>query len=146
MGGGRVLTQNARMLPKTVQILLFSATFPDKVMAYARKYAPNSNEIKLRHQELTVKGISQMYMDCPDETKKYDVLCKLYGLMTIGSSVIFVRVGFRSVLAFFPRCFPPEAHVLTRIGSRPARAPTRSSGAWRRTDTRSRLSTVRSRA
>ncbi|KAJ4306218.1 RNA helicase required for poly(A+) mRNA export [Collariella sp. IMI 366227] len=79
------------MLPKTIQILLFSATFPDKVMNYARKYAPNSNEIKLRHQELTVKGISQMYMDCPDETKKYEVLCKLYGLMTIGSSVIFVK-------------------------------------------------------
>lgn len=81
-----------RLLPKTVQILLFSATFPDKVMNFARKYAVNSNEIKLRHQELTVKGISQMYMDCPDETKKYDVLCSLYGLMTIGSSVIFVRV------------------------------------------------------
>ncbi|KAG7288660.1 RNA helicase required for poly(A+) mRNA export [Staphylotrichum longicolle] len=79
------------MLPKTIQILLFSATFPDKVMNYARKYAPNSNEIKLRHQELTVKGISQMYMDCPDESKKYDILCKLYGLMTIGSSVIFVK-------------------------------------------------------
>lgn len=79
------------MLPKTIQILLFSATFPDKVMNFARKYAPNSNEIKLRHQELTVKGISQMYMDCPDESQKYDVLCKLYGLMTIGSSVIFVK-------------------------------------------------------
>ncbi|KAK4141299.1 P-loop containing nucleoside triphosphate hydrolase protein [Dichotomopilus funicola] len=79
------------LLPKTVQILLFSATFPDKVMNFARKYAGNANEIKLRHQELTVKGISQMYMDCPDETKKYDVLCSLYGLMTIGSSVIFVR-------------------------------------------------------
>ncbi|GAB1313989.1 RNA helicase required for poly(A+) mRNA export [Madurella fahalii] len=79
------------MLPKTIQILLFSATFPDKVMTYARKFAPNANEIKLRHQELTVKGISQMYMDCPDETKKYDILCKLYGLMTIGSSVIFVK-------------------------------------------------------
>ncbi|KAK4104095.1 DEAD-domain-containing protein [Parathielavia hyrcaniae] len=79
------------LLPKTIQILLFSATFPDKVMNYARKFAPNSNEIKLRHQELTVKGISQMYMDCPTEADKYDVLCKLYGLMTIGSSVIFVR-------------------------------------------------------
>ncbi|KAK4122375.1 DEAD-domain-containing protein [Parathielavia appendiculata] len=79
------------MLPRTIQILLFSATFPDKVMSYARKFAPNANEIKLRHQELTVKGISQMYMDCPTEADKYDVLCKLYGLMTIGSSVIFVR-------------------------------------------------------
>ncbi|KAL2148735.1 hypothetical protein VTH82DRAFT_1882 [Thermothelomyces myriococcoides] len=79
------------LIPRTVQILLFSATFPDKVMNFARKYAPNANEIKLRHQELTVKGISQMYMDCPDESKKYDILCKLYGLMTIGSSVIFVK-------------------------------------------------------
>lgn len=87
----RVLTE-ARMLPKTTQILLFSATFPDNVMKFARDYAPNANEIKLQHQELTVKGISQMYMDCPDESKKYDILCKLYGLMTIGSSVIFVKV------------------------------------------------------
>ncbi|SPQ22087.1 1f096a19-f267-440a-b2a3-019c21abfb58 [Thermothielavioides terrestris] len=79
------------MLPKNIQTLLFSATFPDKVMNYARKFAPNANEIKLRHQDLTVKGISQMYMDCPDESKKYDILCKLYGLMTIGSSVIFVK-------------------------------------------------------
>ncbi|KAL2020922.1 hypothetical protein VTK56DRAFT_7809 [Thermocarpiscus australiensis] len=79
------------MLPRTIQILLFSATFPEKVMSYAKKFAPNANEIKLRHQELTVQGISQMYMDCPDETQKYDILCKLYGLMTIGSSVIFVR-------------------------------------------------------
>ncbi|KAL2115822.1 hypothetical protein VTJ04DRAFT_10077 [Mycothermus thermophilus] len=79
------------LLPRNIQVLLFSATFPDKVMNYARKFAPNANEIKLRHQELTVKGISQMYMDCPDESQKYDILCKLYGLMTIGSSVIFVK-------------------------------------------------------
>lgn len=82
-----------RLIPKTTQILLFSATFPDKVMTFAQKYAPDANQMKLRHQELTVKGISQMYMDCPDEHKKYDILCKLYGLMTIGSSVIFVKVS-----------------------------------------------------
>ncbi|KAK3945988.1 P-loop containing nucleoside triphosphate hydrolase protein [Diplogelasinospora grovesii] len=79
------------LLPKDIQILLFSATFPDKVMTYAERYAPKANQMKLRQQDLTVKGISQMYMDCPNEKAKYDVLCKLYGLMTIGSSVIFVR-------------------------------------------------------
>jgi ATP-dependent RNA helicase DDX19/DBP5 len=84
------------MLPKTIQILLFSATFPEKVMTYAERFAPNAHQMKLRQQELTVKGISQMYMDCPDEEIKYDVLCKLYGLMTIGSSVIFVRVCLTS--------------------------------------------------
>ena len=62
-------------------------------MTYARRFAPSANEMKLRQQDLTVKGISQMYMDCPDESKKYDILCQLYGLMTIGSSVIFVRVS-----------------------------------------------------
>ncbi|TQV91161.1 hypothetical protein V2A60_009352 [Cordyceps javanica] len=79
------------MLPKTIQTLLFSATFPDKVNSYAGKFAPNAHTLKLQRSELTVKGISQMFIDCPDDNTKYDVLCKLYGLMTIGQSVIFVK-------------------------------------------------------
>jgi len=81
------------MLPPTVQTLLFSATFPDKVMGFAQKFAPKANEIKLKQNELTVQGISQMYMDCPGDQAKYDILVKLYGLMTIGSSVIFVKAS-----------------------------------------------------
>lgn len=82
-----------RKLPKSIQVLLFSATFPEKVMRYAEKFASNANQMRLRQQELTIKGISQMYMDCPSESDKYEILCKLYGLMTIGSSVIFVKVS-----------------------------------------------------
>jgi ATP-dependent RNA helicase DDX19/DBP5 len=80
------------MLPKEIQVLLFSATFPDKVNAYAAKFAPNAHSIKLQKSELTVKGISQMYIDCPNNDEKYKILCQLYGLMTIGQSVIFVKV------------------------------------------------------
>jgi ATP-dependent RNA helicase DDX19/DBP5 len=72
---------------------LFSATFPDKVVKYADKFAPNANQITLRHEELTVEGIKQLYLDCPTETDKFDALVRLYGLMTIGSSIIFVKVG-----------------------------------------------------
>ncbi|KAI1418521.1 DEAD-domain-containing protein [Hypoxylon sp. FL1857] len=90
-GLGDQCTRVKNLLPKTIQILLFSATFPDKVMKYATQFAPNANMIKLKVQELTVKGISQMYMDCPSESDKYDILCKLYGLMNIGSSIIFVK-------------------------------------------------------
>ncbi|KFY74363.1 hypothetical protein V499_05625 [Pseudogymnoascus sp. VKM F-103] len=79
------------LLPNLTQILLFSATFPEEVMQYARKFSPKANEIKLKHEELTVAGISQMFMDCPSEDGKYDILVKLYGLMTIGSSIIFVK-------------------------------------------------------
>lgn len=86
------------MLPKSIQILLFSATFPDKVGSYAQKFAPNAHSLKLQRNELTVKGISQMFIDCADDNIKYDVLCKLYGLMTIGQSVIFVKVCCQRIL------------------------------------------------
>ncbi|RDA85807.1 hypothetical protein CP532_5774 [Ophiocordyceps camponoti-leonardi (nom. inval.)] len=79
------------LLPKQIQILLFSATFPDKVNSYAAKFAPNAHTLKLQRSELTVKGISQMFIDCPDNNTRYEILCKLYGLMTIGQSVIFVK-------------------------------------------------------
>ena len=88
-----VLIPHERMLRKdTIQIVLFSATFPDKVVDYAQKFAPQANQITLRHDELTVEGIKQLYMDCASEQDKYEVLVKLYGLMTIGSSIIFVKV------------------------------------------------------
>lgn len=80
-------------LPRNIQILLFSATFPDKVMGFAEKFAQGADQIRLKHTELTVAGISQMYIDCDNDIQKYEILVKLYGLMTIGSSVIFVRVS-----------------------------------------------------
>jgi ATP-dependent RNA helicase DDX19/DBP5 len=92
------LTHGCSVLPKSIQILLFSATFPDKVLVYADKFAPDATKLTLKQQELTVKGISQMYMDCPSEADKYDILCKLYGLMNVGSSIIFVKVSCPSVL------------------------------------------------
>ncbi|KAL8699795.1 MAG: hypothetical protein Q9224_001263 [Gallowayella concinna] len=80
-----------KMLPPNIQVVLFSATFPDVVVQYAEKFAPNSNQITLKHEELTVEGIKQLYLDCQSEHAKYDNLVKLYGLMTIGSSIIFVK-------------------------------------------------------
>lgn len=82
----------ARLLPPTLQIVLFSATFPDNVTRYASNFAPGANQITLKHEELTVEGIKQLYLDCNSEADKYDVLVRLYGLMTIGSSIIFVKV------------------------------------------------------
>lgn len=79
-------------MPKVDQILLFSATFPEEVITYAQQFSPNANEIKLKRDELTISGIKQMYMDCPSDEGKYDCLAMLYGLMTIGSSIIFVKV------------------------------------------------------
>ncbi|KAI9803057.1 MAG: RNA helicase required for poly(A+) mRNA export [Piccolia ochrophora] len=88
--GDQCLRVKATM-PKSAQIVLFSATFPSAVLNFASKFAPNANQITLKHEELTVEGIKQLYMDCDSEKAKYEVLVKLYGLMTIGSSIIFVK-------------------------------------------------------
>ncbi|KAJ6520906.1 P-loop containing nucleoside triphosphate hydrolase protein [Mycena vulgaris] len=81
------------MLPRDhpVQILLFSATFPDHVRNFASKFAPSSNKIELQQEELSVSGIRQFYMDCKDEDHKYDILVRLYALLTIGQSIIFCQ-------------------------------------------------------
>jgi ATP-dependent RNA helicase DDX19/DBP5 len=81
------------VLKNVEQILLFSATFPEGVMRYAQQFSPGANEIRLKRDELTVSGIKQMYMDCPSDEGKYETLAQLYGLMTIGSSIIFVKVS-----------------------------------------------------
>jgi ATP-dependent RNA helicase DDX19/DBP5 len=78
-------------VPRTTQIVLFSATFPDQVVQYAAKFAPNANQITLKQEELTVEGIRQLYMDCDSEQDKYRILVELYHILTIGSSVIFVK-------------------------------------------------------
>ena len=83
----------SRTLPKTCQIVLFSATFPEELQDFAKKFAPNANMISLKQEELSVDGIKQFYMDCKNEGHKTEVLCAIYGLLTIGQSIIFVRVS-----------------------------------------------------
>jgi ATP-dependent RNA helicase DDX19/DBP5 len=81
------------MLPPAAQTLLFSATFPERVNAFAKRFAPDANEIRLKPEELSVEGIKQFYMDCANEDVKYDVLLELYNLLTIGQSIIFCAVS-----------------------------------------------------
>ncbi|KAJ2081565.1 RNA helicase required for poly(A+) mRNA export [Coemansia sp. RSA 988] len=78
-------------MPKECQVVLFSATFPEVVRAFTKRFAPDSNEIRLKATELTVEGIKQFYMDCKSVPHKFEVLSELYSLMTVGQSIIFVR-------------------------------------------------------
>jgi ATP-dependent RNA helicase DDX19/DBP5 len=80
-------------MPRTCQLVLFSATFTDQLRAFAARFAPNANMISLRQEELSVDTIRQLYMDCKNEDHKVDVLMAIYGLLTIGQSIIFVRVS-----------------------------------------------------
>ena len=80
------------------QIVLFSATFPDRVRNFASKFAPNANKIELKKEELSVEGIKQFYMDCTNEEAKYEILVQIYNLLTVGQSIIFTKVSSLHVL------------------------------------------------
>ncbi|KAJ2934680.1 hypothetical protein H1R20_g2423, partial [Candolleomyces eurysporus] len=91
LGDQTLRVKNQLPRNKPVQIVLFSATFPDHVRNFANKFAPNANKIELQKEELSVDSIRQFYMDCRNEEHKYDILVMLYSLLTVGQSIIFCK-------------------------------------------------------
>eukprot|EP00164_Ancoracysta_twista_P001206 GFYU01001581.1.p1 GENE.GFYU01001581.1~~GFYU01001581.1.p1 ORF type:complete len:496 (+),score=163.30 GFYU01001581.1:87-1490(+) len=78
-------------LPASCQMLLFSATFPPRTFALAKKMVANPNIIHVKKEQLTLSGIKQFYFECSNEANKFEVLEDIYGLLTIGQSIIFVN-------------------------------------------------------
>jgi ATP-dependent RNA helicase DDX19/DBP5 len=82
----------ARLLPKKCQFLLFSATFPERVDAFARRLVPEPvSQIRLKPKELVIRRIQQFYINCKQPQRRFDVLADIYKSISIGQSIIFVQ-------------------------------------------------------
>lgn len=114
-GLGNQCSKIKSMLPKNIQIVLFSATFDDKVYEYALKFVPNANEIRLKHEEINVAQIKQLFIDVDSQEQKKEVLSSLYGLLTIGSSIIFVRT--RNTANELYKSMSKEGHTVSLLHS-----------------------------
>eukprot|EP00126_Sphaerothecum_destruens_P001672 Sdes_comp15080_c0_seq1m3873 len=90
-----------KTLSSKCQILLFSATFKPEVKKFAERVVPNANIITLKREELTLDGIKQYVMQCNNEDHKYQVLCDLYGMLSIGQVIIFCHVSRITLLSPF---------------------------------------------
>jgi len=91
-GLGEQSVKIRKMLPRTCQILLFSATFKPTVREFASRIVPQPcYDIRLKRKQLTLDGIKQLHIDCGSEEKKFDVLSDIYGYLTVGQSIIFVH-------------------------------------------------------
>lgn len=112
-GLGEQCTRVKSMLPKDTQTVLFSATFPPNVISYANRFAPNANILTLAHEELTIEGIKQLYIDIDKDNDKYATLLKFYGLMTQASSIIFVRT--RKTAEELERRMTAEGHKVAQL-------------------------------
>ncbi|XP_065060964.1 ATP-dependent RNA helicase DDX19A-like [Rhopilema esculentum] len=78
-----------RNLGKDCQLLLFSATYDQEVMNFASSIVQNPVVIRLRREEESLDNIKQFYVNCESEEKKYEALANLYGVLTIGQSMVF---------------------------------------------------------
>ena len=90
------------------QICLFSATYPHSVREFATQFAPDANRLTLQEEELKVDAIKQFYIEIGEFANQHKdifpeyhprisnevknkLLEDIYGLLTVGQSIIFVQ-------------------------------------------------------
>lgn len=83
-----------KQMPRSCQSLLFSATFPPEVIAFASKMVHNPDKILIEEgpEFLVLDVIKQLWIDTRTyEGGKLGFLADIYSLLTIGQSIVFVR-------------------------------------------------------
>ena len=80
-----------RTLPKSAQILLFSATLPNDILELTTHFMNNPESILVNKEELTLEGIRQFYIKLDQYNWKFDVLFELYETINITQSIIYIN-------------------------------------------------------
>jgi len=78
-----------RKLPKTCQMMLFSATYDSDVMTFAEQLIPDAAIFKLTRDEESLDNIKQYYIACKNQDEKYLAIANIYGVISIGQAMIF---------------------------------------------------------
>ena len=98
-----------------LQILLFSATFNEKVKAFAMKVGPGANQVFVPREQLSLDVIKQYRVVCPEPLAKVSVLkdaifpqCE-----KLGQTIIFVRT--RDTARALHAAMEAEGHRCTSI-------------------------------
>lgn len=111
---GPQVLQIKNLLPSEIQVLLFSATWPDHVDKFARNMAYNPYRVTIQKEDLTLNTITQTYIDVGDDPKKkVNTLSDLYGAMNIGQSIIFVNT--RTMAFELAKMMKAEGHAVSLI-------------------------------
>lgn len=100
-----------RLLPRNIQVLLFSATYRDAVRGFASKIAPNANEITIKRETLSLEKVKQYYLDTNSKHERFQVLVELYEALSLGQSIIFVRT--RSEAASLTERLREDGHTVS---------------------------------
>jgi len=78
-------------IPKTTQVGLFSATFPEDLIELSKQFMNDPEEILVKKESLTLEGISQYYINVKHNNWKYDVLTDIYNTINISQCIIYIN-------------------------------------------------------
>jgi len=78
-------------IPKTSQVGLFSATFPEELIELSVKFMDNPEQILVKKESLTLEGISQYFINVKHHNWKYDVLTDIYNTINIAQCIIYIN-------------------------------------------------------
>ncbi|KAF9422537.1 RNA helicase required for poly(A+) mRNA export [Podila epigama] len=91
-GLGQQTNQIRKFINQDVQVVMFSATWDQRVYEYAKQIMRGIyNQIRLQLKHLVVKSIKQFYIDCEDEQDRFNMLVAMYSLVSVSQSIIFVE-------------------------------------------------------
>ena len=77
---------------------MFSATYDEEVMKFAKTVVPDPLIIRLRREEEIPDNIKQFYVVCRDKEYKFQALSNMYNLVSMGQCIVFCHVRTSSVL------------------------------------------------
>ena len=100
-------------LSSDCQMLLFSATYDQKVMDFAENIVTNPVTIKLRREEESVDNIKQYYVNCDTPEAKYRSIANIYGVITIGQAIIFCHT--RKTASWLVEKMTSEGHAVALL-------------------------------
>ncbi|XP_035697800.1 ATP-dependent RNA helicase DDX19B-like [Branchiostoma floridae] len=100
-------------LGRSCQMLLFSATYDDPVMAFAQVVVPDPVIIRLRREEESLDNIKQYYVSCENREAKFRALSNIYGVVSIGQCMIFCHT--RKTAAWLAEKMKGDGHAVALL-------------------------------
>ena len=106
-------------VPKTSQICLFSATLPEEVLVLTQNFMNEPINVLVKHEELTLEGIQQFFVNVKHSDWKYDVIVDLYDTINVNQCIIYINSKQRILDIYRKLCdnnFPVEYITGDRLG------------------------------
>ena len=72
-----------------IQVALFSATLPPNIFAITDKLMRDPVSICVKAEQLTLEGISQLYVAVDDDRQKYATLKHIFSYLTVSQCIIY---------------------------------------------------------